>query len=162
MRILGVDPGLIRTGYGLVDVAAKSSIRLLEAGTVEPDIKDLFENRLRKIYINLAKIIDAQNPDVMVLEKLYAHHKHPTTASVLGHVRGVICLLCAEKKIQLIEHSVKRIRKSLVGNGNATKEQTRSLIANLLSINASQLGLDASDALALALGHAHMIRMKIL
>lgn len=162
MRILGVDPGLIRTGYGLVDVAAQSSIRLLEAGTIEPDTKDLFENRLRKIHAHLSQIIDAQKPDVMVLEKLYAHHKHPTTASVLGHVRGVICLLCAEKRIQLTEHSVKRIRKSLVGNGNATKEQTRSLIANLLKINAAQLGLDASDALALALGHAHMIRMKIL
>ena len=162
MRILGVDPGLRRTGYGLVDVSAQSSIKLVEAGTIEPDEKDLFENRIHKIHLNLEKIISAHNPEVMVLEKLYAHHKHSATAPVLGHVRGVICLLCAQKKIKLIEHSVKRIRKSLVGNGNATKEQTRSLIANLFKINAAQLTLDASDALALALGHAHMIRMKIL
>lgn len=162
MRILGVDPGLRRTGYGLVDVTAQSSIKLIEVGTIEPDVKDLFENRIHKIHLNLDKIISAHNPDVMVLEKLYAHHKHPATAPILGHARGVICLLCAQKKIKLIEHSVKRIRKSLVGNGNATKEQTRSLIANLLKVNAAQLTLDASDALALALGHAHMIRMKIL
>ena len=146
----------------MVDVAAQSPIRLVEVGTVEPKEKDLIENRIFKIYVNLGKIIDEHKPDVMVLEKLYAHYKHPTTAVLLGHVRGVICLLCAEKKITLIEHSVKRIRKALVGNGNATKEQTRSLVANLLKVNASQLTLDASDALALALGHAHMIRMKIL
>lgn len=162
LRILGIDPGLRRTGYGLVDVAAQSSIKLIEVGTIEPSEKDLFENRIHKIHLNLEKIISEHSPDVMVLEKLYAHHKHPTTASLLGHVRGVICLLCAQKRISLIEHSVKRIRKSLVGNGNATKEQTRSLVANLLKIKAEQLTLDASDALALALGHAHMIRMKVL
>ena len=162
MRILGVDPGLRRTGFGLVDVSAQTSIRLLEAGTIEPDVKDLIENRIHRIHLGLEKIITDQDPDVLVLEKLYAHHKLPTTASLLGHVRGVICLLCAQKKIQLVEHSVKRIRKSLVGNGNATKEQTRELIANLFKINAEHLTLDASDALALALGHAHMIRLKIL
>ena len=162
MRILGVDPGLRKTGYGLVDVKPQSAIKLVEVGTIEPKEKDLFENRIHKIHLNLEKIIDAHKPDVMVLEKLYAHYKHPTTASLLGHARGVICLLCAQKKITLIEHSVKRIRKSLVGNGNATKEQTRSLIANVFKVNASQLTLDASDALALALGHAHMIRMKVL
>lgn len=146
----------------MVDVTTHTAIKLIEVGTVEPSEKDLFENRIHKIHLNLEKIISEHEPDVMVLEKLYAHHKHPTTASLLGHVRGVICLLCAQKKIRLVEHSVKRIRKSLVGNGNATKEQTRSLIANLLRINAQQLTLDASDALALALGHAHMVRMKIL
>lgn len=162
MRILGVDPGLRRTGYGVVDIKAQTSIKLLEIGTIEPDERDLFERRVLRVYTGLEKILDEHKPDVMVLEKLYAHHKHPATASVLGHVRGVICLLCAQKKIKLIEHSVKRIRKSLVGNGNATKEQTRSLIVNLLKIKTEQLSLDASDALALALGHAHMIRLKIL
>ncbi|MBL8012649.1 MAG: crossover junction endodeoxyribonuclease RuvC [Candidatus Omnitrophica bacterium] len=162
MRILGVDPGLRRTGYGIVDITPQSSVKLLEIGTIEPHQNDLFERRVLRIYTGLEKIVAAQEPDVLVLEKLYAHHKHPTTASLLGHVRGVICLLSAQKSISLVEHSVKRIRKSLVGNGNATKEQTRSLIVNLLKIKTEQLSLDASDALALALGHAHMIRMKIL
>ncbi len=162
MRILGIDPGLRRTGYGVVDVTPQSSVRLVEAGTIEPKEKDLIENRIHKIHANLQKIIVEHKPDVMVLEKLYSHYKHPTTAVLLGHVRGVICLLCAQNRIELIEHSVKRIRKSLVGNGNATKEQTRALIMNLLKINASALTLDASDALALALGHAHMIRLKVL
>ena len=145
-----------------MDVKPQSAIKLVEVGTIEPKEKDLFENRIYKIHLNIEKIIDAHKPDVMVLEKLYAHYKHPATAAILGHARGVICLLCAQKKITLIEHSVKRIRKSLVGNGNATKEQTRSLVAHLFKVDASQLTLDASDALALALGHAHMIRMKVL
>ncbi len=162
MRILGVDPGLRRTGYGLVDVSPQSGIRLVEVGTVEPKEKDLIENRIHKIHLNLEKIIGEHKPDVMVLEKLYSHYKHPTTAVLLGHVRGVICLLCAQNKIELIEHSVKRIRSAVVGNGNTTKEQTRALVMNMLKINAASLPLDASDALALALGHAHMIRMKVL
>jgi crossover junction endodeoxyribonuclease RuvC len=162
LRILGIDPGLRRTGYGLIDVTSQSSIKLIEVGTVEPKEKDLIENRIHKIHANLEKIIEEHKPDVMVIEKLYSHYKHPTTAVLLGHVRGVICLLCAQKKIELIEHSVKRIRKALVGNGNATKEQTRAFILNLLKINASPLTLDASDALALALGHANMARMKVL
>lgn len=162
MRILGVDPGLRKTGYGIVDISKQASVKLLEIGTIEPQANELFEERIFRIYTGLEKIIAAQNPDVLVLEKLYAHYKHPLTATILGHVRGVICLLSAQKKIKLIEHSVKRIRKSLVGNGNATKEQTRSLIVNVLKIKTEQLSLDASDALALALGHAHMIRLKIL
>jgi len=146
----------------LVDVTAQSAIELLEIGTIEPKEKDLIENRIQKIHAGLEKIIDQHKPDVMVLEKLYSHYKHPTTAVLLGHVRGVICLLCAQKKIKLIEHSVKRIRKALVGNGNATKEQTRAFVVNVLKINTASLPLDASDALALALGHANMIRMKVL
>jgi crossover junction endodeoxyribonuclease RuvC len=162
MRILGIDPGLRRTGYGVVDVTANAAIKLIEVGTVEPKDKDLIENRIHKIHANLEKIISVHKPDVMVLEKLYTHYEHPTTAVLLGHVRGVICLLCAQNRIELIEHSVKRIRKALVGNGNATKEQTRALIMNLLKIKTSPIALDASDALALALGHAHMIRLKVL
>ena len=158
LRILGIDPGLKRTGYGLVDVTAQYSIKLVEAGTVEPNEKDIFENRIHKIYINLEKIVNGQKPDVMVLEKLYAHHKHPITASILGHVRGVICLLCAQKNVELVEHSVKRIRQSLTGNGNATKVQTRRMVASAFGVKEEQLTLDASDALALALGYLQMNR----
>ncbi|HQP10761.1 MAG TPA: crossover junction endodeoxyribonuclease RuvC, partial [Candidatus Omnitrophota bacterium] len=81
---------------------------------------------------------------------------HPVTASKLGHVRGVICLLCAQKKIELIEYSVKRIRKALIGNGGATKLQVRQTVARMLRIDETKLTLDASDALALALGHLGM------
>ena len=161
MRILGIDPGLITTGYGVVDIKA-GGVRILEAGTIEPDPKDPFEQRLFKIHLHITNILQAHRPDVVVLEKLYSHYKHPATSSVLGHVRGVICLSVAQGKIKLAEQSVKRIRKALTGNGNATKAQCQEFVKRLLNIKSAGFKLDASDALSLALGQAHMMRYKLI
>ena len=155
MRILGIDPGLKATGYGLVEFEA-GKINLLETGTIEPKQKDLIQNRIKTIYTSLNEVADQYRPDVLVLEKLYAHYNHPTTASVLGHVRGVICLVCAQKDLGLAEHSVKRIRQALTGNGNASKLQVRRVVGQALGVEESKLTLDASDALALALGYIHL------
>jgi len=161
MRILGIDPGLVVTGYGVVDIK-DSNVKILEAGTIEPNTKDLFEVRLLKVHLHITTILQAHHPDVVVLEKLYAHSKHPATAPVLGHVRGVICLAIAQKKIKLVEQSVKRIRKALIGNGNATKVQMQEFVKRLLNIKSDGFKLDASDALSLALGQAHMMRYKLI
>ncbi len=155
MKILGIDPGFKATGYGCIK-ADRGSVTLIETGTIEPKQKDLIQNRIQKVYSILGDLIDEHSPQVLVLEKLYAHYKHPATASKLGHVRGVICLLCAQKNIVLAEYSVKRIRKALTGNGNATKCQTKRTVADLLKIDESKLTLDASDALALSLGYVRM------
>ena len=160
MKILGVDPGLKATGYGLIEVAAGAKIKLIAAGSIEPKTSDLFEHRIYKVHYHLDQIVGEYKPDIVVLEKLYAHYKHPTTACILGHVRGVICLVCAQRKLKLVEHSVKRIRQALTGNGNATKEQTQRLVVHLLKIKVGALSLDTSDALALALGHAQMMNVN--
>ncbi len=160
MKIFGIDPGFKATGYGCIKSDGRSVI-LVEAGTIEPKENDLLENRIRKIYTILDSLIEEHEPHILVLEKLYAHYKHPVTASKLGHVRGVICLLCAQRNIELVEHSVKRIRKALVGNGSATKVQTRKMVAHTLKIDESKLTLDASDALALALGYVRMQRHQL-
>jgi len=157
MRILGIDPGFKATGYGCIEINNRS-VKLIETGTITPKQKDLIQNRIQKVHALLGEIIVEHKPQILVLEKLYAHYKHPATASKLGHVRGVICLLCAEKNIELAEHSVKRIRKALTGNGNATKLQTKKCVADLLKIDEEKLTLDASDALALALGFERMNR----
>lgn len=156
MIILGIDPGLKATGYGFIDISVQNKIKLIETGTIEPKQNDLLQNRIFKVFTLLDELILKYNPSVLVLEKLYAHYKHPTTASILGHVRGVICLLCAKNKIALAEHSVKRIRKAVTGNGNASKQQTQRVVGHLLKIDATQLTLDASDALALALGYSQI------
>ena len=161
MRILGIDPGLITTGYGVVEMKA-GGVKILEAGIIEPNTKDLFEERLLKIHLHITTILQAHHPDVVVLEKLYAHYKHPATATVLGHVRGVICLSVAQQKIMPVEQSVKRIRKALLGNGNATKIQCQEFVKRLLNIKSAAFKLDASDALSLALGHAHMMRYQLI
>ena len=161
MRILGIDPGLITTGYGVVDIKA-GGVRILEAGTIEPDRKASFEQRLFKVHLHITSLLQAHHPDVIVLEKLYSHYKHPVTSTVLGHVRGVICLCAAQQKIKLEEQSVKRVRKALTGNGNATKAQCQEFVKRLLNIKSGGFKLDASDALALALGQAHMMRYKLI
>ncbi len=160
MRILGVDPGLRATGFGLVEVK-NGPVKIIDAGSIEPNPKALFENRIAKVHELLSEIIRTHKPNVLVLEKLYAHYKHPTTACLLGHVRGVICLLANQHQIELVEQPVKRIRLALVGNGNATKEQVQMFVKRLLHIEKAELTLDTSDALALALGHAHMMKFKI-
>ncbi len=155
MKIIGIDPGLKATGYGVIEYQY-SRVNLLETGTIEPKQKDFIQNRVKTIYSLLSELIDQHKPDVLVLEKLYAHYNHPTTASILGHVRGVICLLCAQKDLGFAEHSVKRIRKALSGNGNASKTQVRRVVAHALGLDETKLTLDASDALALALGYIHL------
>ena len=156
MRILGIDPGFKATGYGVIecDDNNNAKIKLLEAGSIEPKPSDLFPNKIDKVYKSLDEIIQEYSPAVMVLEKLYSHYKHPTTACIMGHVRGAICLLCAHRNMKLVEYSVKRVRKSLLGNGNASKQQMQGTVAHLLKIDASKLTLDASDALSLAIGYA--------
>ena len=144
MRILGIDPGLITTGYGVVEMKTGGvkilgvGTKILEAGTIEPNTKDPFEQRLLKVYLHITTILQAHHPDVVVLEKLYSHYKHPATAAVLGHVRGVICLSVAQQKIELVEQSVKRIRKALIGNGNATKIQMQEFVKRLLNIKSER------------------------
>ena len=160
MRILGIDPGLYAAGYGVVDVTPYHQVQLVEVGTIQPKKRDPFPHRLIKVYKNLEDIIVQFHPDVMVVEELYSHYKHPATAAIMGHARGVILLLSAQRKLPVVEYGVKRIRKALMGNGSATKEQTRDSVCHILKIDASQLPLDASDALALALGYAFMQRFK--
>lgn len=160
MKILGIDPGLRITGYGLIE-CKDSKIKLLEAGVIKPKEKDTLENRLSKIYGNLDDIVTEYKPEVMVIEKLYTHYQHPTTACLLGHVRGVIYLLCAKRSLRLAEHSVKRIRKAVIGSGAASKMQTQGMVAHILKVDAGKLTPDASDALALALGYAQITSSKI-
>ncbi len=160
MKILGIDPGLKATGYGFIEYRNDRS-RLIEAGVIEPKPRDPFPQRIETLYRNLRELMEFHRPQVLVLEKLYAHYKHPTTACIMGHARGVICLLCAQLKVRFEECSVKRIRQAVVGNGNASKEQTLSMVGRILQIDGEKLTLDASDALALALGYVHFLRRKI-
>lgn len=161
MKILGIDPALKITGYGFIE-SEQGHIRLMETGIIQPKSNAGMAERILKIYSTLHDLVKQYEPDVFVLEKLYAHYRHPTTASILGHVRGVVCLLCAQQKISLAEHSAKRIRKALTGNGNASKQQTLRVVAQRLKIDEKKLTLDASDALALALGYCDLYKQNTL
>jgi crossover junction endodeoxyribonuclease RuvC len=109
----------------------------------------------------MIKLISDTKPDVMVLEKLYAHYRHPTTAYLLGQARGVICLACATKNIPLVEYAATRVKKAIVGRGLASKNQVQRMVANTLSLSSLPRYLDVTDALALAIAHSYMVRSKV-
>ena len=117
--------------------------------------------RLDKIYKGITKLINDTNPDSLVLEKLYAHYRHPTTAIILGQARGVICLACAANNIPLIEYSATRVKKAIVGKGLASKQQVQRMVANALNIKCLPKYMDVTDALALAIAHSQIAKFRI-
>jgi len=159
MKILGIDPGLITTGYGLID-ADNDRIKLVEAGVIRTSSKSKIQDRVNRVYGGLKELINQQIPDVLVLEKLYSHYKHPTTAILMGHVRGVVCLLCGEKKIPLINYPSTRIKKAVMGRGHASKGQIQGMIQHFLSLKTLPEPNDVADALAIAISHAFISRKK--
>ena len=110
MLILGIDPGLQRTGFGVVSKNGSKN-DYIDCGVIQTSSVQDLASRLLHIYSGLENIYAKYKPEVMVLEKLYAHHKHPTTLGVLGHVRGVICLLGAKNDMGVFEYPYTRIRK---------------------------------------------------
>lgn len=160
MRILGVDPALRCTGYGLIE-ANKNKFSLIEAGVIKTTSSQAIEKRLDDIYSSVQKLIKETKPDCLVLEKLYAHWRHPTTAYVLGHSRGVVCLACSELQIPLIEYAVTRIKKAIVGNGNASKVQVQRMVQSFLGLSEISKQTDVSDALALAIAHGFILKNKL-
>ena len=160
MIILGVDPALSITGYGVIE-ARNNALSLIEAGIIATSSKDKLQKRLDKIYKAITKLISDTKPDVLVLEKLYAHYRHPATAFILGEARGVICLACETMHIPLAEYAATRVKKAIVGNGLASKLQVQRMILGLLNLKIVPKYTDVTDALALALAHSYIIRAKV-
>lgn len=155
MRILGIDPGLCITGYGLIEVGPKG-IKLIEAGVVRTSSKEKVEARIEKIYEGIKGLVKESKPDVLVLEQLYSHYRHPTTAILMGHARGAICLLAKQAGAELVGYSATRVKKAVTGAGHASKYQMQRMIQNLFNMRSAPNPPDISDALALAVAHAHI------
>jgi crossover junction endodeoxyribonuclease RuvC len=156
MRILGVDPGLNRTGYGIIDAEGPGKMRLVEAGVIRTDPEDGISKRLSDIYTNISDVVEEARPAVLVLEKLYAHYKHPTTALLMGHARGVVCLACGLQGIELVSYGATRIKKAVTGNGHAGKQQVQRMVKSLLGLKKDPEPFDVSDALAMAISYTFM------
>jgi crossover junction endodeoxyribonuclease RuvC len=155
MIILGIDPALAVTGYGVISVK-KNILFLLEAGIISTSSKEQLPRRIDKIHRAAIKLISDTKPDALVLEKLYVHYRHPTTAYLLGQARGVICLACAEKNVTLVEYGATRVKKAIVGRGSASKLQVQRMVASLLNLSSLPKYTDVSDALALAIAHSYI------
>lgn len=153
MRILGIDPGLNITGYGLIELVSDGNWALLEAGVVKSSYKYPLQSRLCHIYNEISKLIAEYKPHSIVLEKTFSHYKYPATVMSISYARGLICLLCGQEDIALYEYSATRIKKALTGNGHASKEQVQRMVFNFLKLENFHCYVDATDALALAIGH---------
>ena len=159
MVILGVDPGLVSTGYGLIETLP-AHLRLVSAGDIRPPRTQPLAERLALINDGLSKLIIRYRPDTAVLEKIFTHHHHVTTATLMGHARGVACLAAQEHGLRLAEYPTTRVKQSLTGNGHASKEQVARMVGQWLGERDETWSADATDALALAIVHAHVISQR--
>ncbi len=155
VRILGIDPGLNITGYGVLEVS-RNTVKVCEAGVVRGRTKQSMAARLAEIHAGVTDVIESLKPTAMALEQLYAHYKHPRTAILMGHARGVICLAAAEVSVPVISYSATQIKKVLTGNGRAPKAQMQLAIRRELALTEVPDPPDIADALAIALCHYYL------
>lgn len=153
VRILGVDPGLRRTGYGVIE-AGGGEIQLIEGGVIRGDLGRVpLPDRLLEIHRGVAEVIAEYRPKVVALEQLFSHYGHPRTAILMGHARGVICLAAAEAGLPVYDYPAARIKMALTGSGRASKDQMQRMIQRHLNLDEIPAPHDVADALAVAVCH---------
>ena len=157
-KIIGIDPGLIHTGWGLIEVEG-NVIRHIDHGLIKIKTNDDIAVRLLNIYEALILILSKHMPDEASIEKTFVN-KNPTSSLKLGHARGVILLALAKKKLKCFEYAPNQIKKSIVGRGHADKDQIATMVTMLLSKKIEGTS-DVSDALAIAITHAYQKHNKI-
>ena len=149
-RIVGIDPGLNVTGYGVLEVTAKGP-QLVEAGVVRSKPSGTLESRLLSIHAGIADVVDSFSPSGVAIEELYSHYDRPRTSILMGHARGVICLAAAQANVPVRHYAATQIKKILTGNGRAPKTQMQLAICHELNLPSPPQPADVADALAIAL-----------
>jgi len=151
MRVLGIDPSLQSTGFGVIEENETSYIPVVY-GVVRPSPKLSFPNRLNEIRAELEKLIVSFAPDEVAIENTF-YAQNIRTALALGQVRGAVLVAVAAQARELFEYSALEIKKAVTGYGQADKNQVRVMVKTLLNLEDNALSLDASDALAAAICH---------
>lgn len=157
-RILGIDPGLNITGYGVLRVT-ENGPQLEEAGVVRGTPKASLVDRLAEIHRGVAEVLASLQPVSMAIEELYSHYERPRTAILMGHARGVICLAAAQADIPVVHYAATQIKKILTGNGRAPKSQMQMAVCRELGLMSPPEPPDVADALAIALCHFYLSRV---
>jgi crossover junction endodeoxyribonuclease RuvC len=174
MRIIGVDPGTVCCGYGIVESirrgerpfartessAQDSKLAYVTSGEIRMKQKDPMPERLKLLHDSLKAVIHAHRPSSLCIEKVF-YHKSIRSALALGASRGVILLLAAENGLPVFEYNSTELKMALTGYGRAEKRQVQQMVKILLSLNSSTLSEDSTDALALCICHINSsIRLK--
>jgi crossover junction endodeoxyribonuclease RuvC len=153
MIILGVDPGTLVTGYGIIENRT-SKVSILACGAVKNKSGTSMPDRLKLIYETLSDVIDRFHPDEFAIETAF-YGRNAQSALKLGHARGVAMLAAVSRGLPTYEYSPREVKKAIVGNGTASKEQVQLMVASLLRLRHIPEYYDITDALAVAICHLH-------
>jgi crossover junction endodeoxyribonuclease RuvC len=160
-RILGVDPGLNTTGYGVIEIIGGKA-RLCEAGTIRSRPRGSIESRVAEIFQGVQEVIEQHQPEILALEQLFSHYQRPRTAILMGHARGVVCLAAGLAGIPVTHFEPTRVKKVMTGNGRAPKHQIQQAVKLQLELREFPEPADVADALAIALCGYHLAANSVL
>ncbi len=161
MRILGIDPSLNATGYGVVECDGPL-MRLVEGGIIAPSRAMDLSERLAELQRGLADVIGALRPDVMVVEEVFSRTAYPRTAILMAHARGALVCAAAMRGMLVFNYSATAVKRALVGNGAASKQQVAAMVVQALRLRRRPEPADVTDALALAIAHARRANGAVL
>lgn len=158
MLVLGIDPGSLTTGYGLVEKKDNKLI-YVEAGKISFSYSLPFSERIYKIYKSLLEVIQTYHPEEVSIEDIF-FAKNVKSALKIGHARGAALIAAIQRGLKVFEYTPLQIKQSVVGYGRATKEQVRSMVQLILKLDNQKFSLDTSDALAIAICHHNWVRFE--
>ncbi len=159
MRILGIDPGLNVTGYGVIETSSPgaSSMLVVEAGVIRGGRGSLAQ-RIERIHQGLTDLVSGLAPQVLALEEIYSHYQRPRTAILMAHARGVICLAAAQHGLEVVAYAATQVKRLLTGSGRAGKADVQRAVCRELGLDSVPEPHDVADALAIAMCHAFLQR----
>lgn len=159
MRVLGVDPGTHKAGVGILETDGQQ-FKVIHCGTIRANSKDSIEKRLLHVFDSLQAVIQSFHPDIMALETLF-YAQDVQAVERIGEARACAMLAASKQNIPVVEYGPMVVKRSVTGNGHATKEQVQFMIKRLLNLKEAP-AVDASDALAIAMCHLHNAKRRIL
>lgn len=158
-RILGIDPGLNITGYGVIDTKNRKAT-VVEAGIIRTTSKASLERRLVELFDGLLEILELHQPAQLAIEELYSHYERPRTAILMGHARGVLVMAAAARSMAVNHYAATQVKRVLTGSGRAPKDQVQWAVTRELSLQQPPDPPDVADALAIALCHFHLSKSE--
>ena len=158
MIIIGIDPGLVNTGYGIISI--KNEIpSLIDFGIIAPNPKDSVPERIFTIFTDVCHLIEKYNPNIFSIEDVF-YSRNFKSAMLLGQARAAAILAASKYKVSIFEYSAKKVKQSITGNGNADKTQVQYMVTKILNIKKNSIPLDASDALAIGMCHLNQLKVN--
>ncbi len=158
-RIIGIDPGLVSTGWGIIE-SKGSSLTFIDCGTIAPNAKAPLGERLLELYADLSRIITLYKPTSAAIEETFVTANGASTLK-LGQARGALIVTLASHGLSVAEYATRSVKKAIVGTGTADKHQVSQMVGVLMPAAREALAAckhDAADALAIAVTHAHSVR----